>query len=187
MNKSLLTLSGLAILAVVMNHASHSGFIAMYWWTDRYLPVTVPNYDQMGSLAYYGLVAAQKLAVFSVPAFLFITGMFLSYAAHGTQTHLTWVMVRRRILNLLIPYLIWSIVYFSVDFMIGNQKSLGEYILCLFTIRDSVFFYIPLIMVYYIVSPFLAPLTKKHPRLLLGIGAMALPAGISSGYLPLFA
>ncbi len=103
MNKRLLTLSGLAILAVVMNHASHSGFIAMFWWTDQYLPVTVPNYDQMGSLAYYGLVAAQKLAVFSVPAFLFITGMFLSYAARGSQTHLTWRMVRRRIFEFAAP------------------------------------------------------------------------------------
>ena len=187
MNKRLLTLSGLAILAVVMNHASHAGFIAMFWWTDRYLPVTVPNYDQMGSLSYYGLIAGQKLAVFSVPAFLFITGMFLSYAARGTKTHLTWSMVRRRILNLLPPYLLWSIVFYATEIMIGTRRSPVEYILGIFTIREAVFFYIPLIVVYYLLSPFLAPLAKNRPSLLLGVGVLVLLAGIASGYLHLYA
>ena len=186
-NKRLLFLSGLAILAVVMNHASYSGFIAMFWWTDKYLPVTVPNFDQMGSLAYYGLVAQQKLAVFSVAAFLFITGMFLSYAERGSQTHLTWAMVWRRILNLLPPYLIWTVVYYAVEFMIGNRYTPLEYLLGIVTISRSVFFFIPLVIVYYAISPWLAPLAKKRPVLLLSIGGLALLMGILTGYLRFFA
>jgi membrane-bound acyltransferase YfiQ involved in biofilm formation len=187
MNKRLLKLMGIAILAVVMNHASHPGFIAMFWWTDRYLPVTVPNYDQMGSLAYYGLVAAQKLAVFSVPAFLFIMGMFLSYAEHGSKSHLNWVMVRRRIVNLLPPYVIWTTFYWFVDFAIGNRQNLLDYALSFVTINQSIFFYIPLVIVYYLVSLILAPAAKKHPKLLLGIGGLVTGIGIVIGYLHLYA
>lgn len=185
MNKRLLMLSGLAILAVVMNHASYAGFIAMFWWTDRYLPVAVPNYDQVGSLSYYGLVAEQKLALFSVPSFLFITGMFLAYAARGSQSHLTWAAVRTRIFNLIPPYLIWSLVYFAVEFLVSGPRQPLDYALGILTISKSVFFYIPLVIVYYLVSPFLAPLAKKHPRLTLAIGAAALLLGIISGYIHL--
>ena len=46
MNKRLLMLSGLAITAVAVNHAANWGFIALFWWTDRYRAVAVPNYDQ---------------------------------------------------------------------------------------------------------------------------------------------
>ncbi len=187
MNKRLLSLSGIAILAVIMNHASLSGFIALFWWTDRYLPVSVPNYDQMGSLSYYGLVAAQKLAIFSVPAFLFITGMFLSYAAGGDKVKVSWEMIQKRVLNLIPPYLIWSVVYFIVEFIIGNRYSPVEYVLQIVMIRRSVFFYIPLIILYYLISPFLVPLAKKQPKVLLGIGAIVLLLGISMGYIRLYA
>ncbi len=183
MNKRLLMLSGLAILAVVLNHASNSGFIAMFWWTDRYLPVSVPNYDQMGSLAYYGLIAAQKLTLFSVPSFLFITGVFLAYTARGSQSHLTRKVVFQRVLNLLPPYLIWSGVYFLAEYLLGVGYSPAETILRVVTIEDSQFFFVPLIIVYYLLSPFLAPLAKNRPWVLLAIGAGALLVGITAGYL----
>lgn len=187
MNKRLLSLSGLAILAVIMNHASYSGFIALFWWTDRYLLVTVPNFDQMGSLSYYGLVAAQKLAIFSVPAFLFITGMFLSYAAGGSQKKVSWEMIQKRVLNLIPPYLIWSVVYFIVEYIIGRQYSLIDYGMQIVMISRSAFFYIPLIILYYLISPLLVPLAKKRPKVLLGIGAIVLLVGISMGYIRLYA
>lgn len=187
MNKRLLMLSGLAILAVAMNHASLSGFIAMFWWTDRYLPVTVPNYDQMGSLSYYGLVAAQKLALFSVPSFLFITGVFLAYAARGSQPGVSWSVVFRRVLNLVPPYLIWSVVFYAAQFLLGVKHTPIEYVLGLFSVEHSQYFYIPLIIIYYLLSPFLTPLAKNKPWLLLGIGIAAVLAGIATGYLRHFA
>jgi hypothetical protein len=186
MNKRLLMLSGLAILAVVMNHASQSGFVAMFWWTDRYRAVTVPNYDQMGSLSYYGLVAMQKLALFSVPSFLFITGMFLSYAARGSQSRLTWAVVFRRILNLLPPYLIWSAVYYGLAYALGTRHTPVEYLLGFFTIEYSVFFFVPLIIVYYLLSPFLSDLAKNRPIVLIATGVTVLLAGMITGYLHLY-
>lgn len=187
MNKRLLMLSGLAIIAVVANHASHVGFVAMFWWTDRYLPVTVPNYDQMGSLSYYQLVAQQKLALFSVPSFLFIMGMFLAYAARGSQSRVTWPVVLKRVANLLPPYLIWSVVFFGVEYLISGGRTLRDYVLAIVTINNSEFFYIPLAIVYYLLSPFLVTLAKNRPRLLLGIGGVTLLIGIASGYVHLYA
>ena len=49
-------LNGLAILAVVFNHASGWGYTAMVYWADRYRPVTVPNFDQVWSPSFYGLI-----------------------------------------------------------------------------------------------------------------------------------
>ena len=78
MRRQIPILRGLAILAVVYNHATGWGYTAMFWWADRYRQVgSLPNYDQMGSLPYYVLAVIQQLAQFSVPAFLFISGFFI--------------------------------------------------------------------------------------------------------------
>ena len=122
MNKRLLILNGIAIIAVVANHASHIGFLAMFWWTDQYLPVSVPNFDQMGSISYYGLIAQQKLALFSVPSFMFVSGVFIAYAVRGNQSRLTWVMIRKRIVNLLPPYLIWTFVFVIGEIVVVKES-----------------------------------------------------------------
>lgn len=180
-------LNGLAILAVVANHASHSGFTAMFWWTDRYQPVSVPNYDQMGSFSYYLLVVLQKLALFSVPTFLFITGIFLAYAARGAQSQLTWTVIKRRVLNLLPPYLIWTTVYFVLQYLLGTRLALQDYLLGYVSIEQSPYFFIPLVILYYLLSPFLAPLAKNHWKLVLGLGGLILMLGIARSYLSIYA
>ena len=68
MYRRVFLLMGLAIVAVVCNHAAGWGYTAMFWWTDRYRPVTVPNFDQTGTLPYYGLLLLKQLTLFSVPA-----------------------------------------------------------------------------------------------------------------------
>jgi probable poly-beta-1,6-N-acetyl-D-glucosamine export protein len=176
-------LSGLAIIAVAINHATNWGYIAMFWWTDQYLPVTVPNYDQMGSFSYYLLVIAQKLSVFCVPAFLFVTGMFLAYAARGSQSHLTWETVRRRIFNLLPPYLLWIIIMYIAQYFMDEKRTVLQYLWGLISIEDSPFFFVPLIIVYYLISPFLVELARQRMKLLLSIGIAVLVMGIVRGYL----
>ena len=93
MTKRVFLLNGLAIVAVVCNHAASWGYTALFWWTDRYRPVTVPNYDQLGSLSYWAIVVVRQLTVFSLPAFLFVSGFFVAYASRGNRSSLTW---RRR-------------------------------------------------------------------------------------------
>jgi fucose 4-O-acetylase-like acetyltransferase len=174
MNRRLLILNGIAIIDVVANHASHVGVIAMFWWTNLYRNVTVPNFDQMGSLSYYGLVAEQKLALFSVPSFLFVSGVFIAYAMRGRQSRLSWGMIKKRILNLLPPYLIWTLVFVVLEITVtGATYTLREFLLSFITVRFSPFFFVPLLIVYFLISPLLAPLAKNHWQWLLA-GALAL-------------
>jgi fucose 4-O-acetylase-like acetyltransferase len=186
MNKRLLILSGIAILAVVANHASHIGFVAMFWWTDRYWPVSVPNYDQMGSLFYYGLVAQQKLALFSVPAFLFVSGAFIAYAARGAQSRLSWTMIWKRISNLLPPYLIWMAVYITTDiFIVKTPYTWQDLLSSLLTIGGSPFFFVPLLIVFYAISPVIAPISKNHWKWLIFLALLLQLAAIGRAYLRL--
>ncbi len=174
MNRRLLILNGIAIIAVVANHASHAGFVAMFWWTDLYRNVTVPNFDQLGSLSYYGLVAEQKLALFSVPSFLFVSGVFIAYAMRGRQSRLSWTMIKKRIFNLIPPYLIWTLVFLGIEIVVaGAAYTPLEFVLSFVTVRFSPFFFVPLLMVYFLISPLLAPLAKNHWKWLLA-AALAL-------------
>jgi hypothetical protein len=79
MIRRLLYLNGLAVLGVILFHASGMGFVAMFAWTHRYLPVTAPNYDQMGSAAYYGLRVIEAIVTFSIPAFSVYLRIFHSF------------------------------------------------------------------------------------------------------------
>jgi len=166
-------LRGWAILAVVCHHAANCGFLAMFWWVHRYRPVTPPNYDQVGTIPYYILAVVNQAALFSVPAFLFISALFITYAAHGGMPVLSWRIIRTRLLNLLWPYLIWSIVIFVVDGMLGTVYSPIEYLTKLIT-GDAVgaYFFIPVLAQFYLLSPFLVRWAKARPGFLLALSAL---------------
>lgn len=192
MTQRLFLLNGLAILAVVCNHSAHAGFLALFWWTDRYMPgVTVPNYDQFGTISYYALIVITKLTPFAIPAFLFVSGFFIAYTARGSQSALSWKVVRTRIVNLLIPYFIWSLVYFILDFFesclnVCTVESLDTYLVKLATGGAvTTFWYVPLICQFYLLSPFLLRLARTRPRLLLGIGLCTLLGTLLVTYLGL--
>jgi membrane-bound acyltransferase YfiQ involved in biofilm formation len=166
MMRRLLLLSGLAILAVVSNHAAGWGYVAMFWWTDRYRPVTVPNYEQLGSLPYYALLAIRQLTVFAVPTFLFVSGFFIAYSARGTHPTLNWKVIRTRLADILVPFFVWSVVFLLVDSFIGDKRSPVTYLYeVLF--GASAYFYIPLVCQFYLLSPFLVSAAKTRGKLLL--------------------
>lgn len=187
MTRRLLLLNGLAILAVVCNHTIAWGFTAMFWWTDRYRPVTVPNFDQLGTVPFYTLVVLRQLTVFAVPTFLFVSGFFIAYAARGSQSVLTWKGVRVRITNLLIPYLLWSILIFTGEMLQGETHQPVEYLKRLaLGGAYSAYFYVPLLCQFYLLAPFLVPFARSRWRGLLA-GAALLQLGIISlSYLNLF-
>lgn len=193
MVRRLFLLNGLAILAVVCNHAVPQAFIAMFWWTDRYQLVdAIPNYDQFGTLTYYVLIAIAKLTFFSVPSFLFVSGFFIAYTARGQQSNLGWKVIKTRLVNLLVPYLIWSLVIFLIIWLescldICTVEPLGTYLVKLLTGGASrVYWYVVLICQFYLLSPWLVSLAKTHLRLLLLLAALAHLAGLIAVYLGLF-
>lgn len=149
-------LNGVATLLVVLNHTAYYGFIAMFNWTDRYQQVTVPNFDQLGSLAYYTLFIFHQIAEMAIPAFLFVSGFFIAFAARASRSGITWDMVWSRSKKLIVPFLIWTaifttIVYFSpLEVTINLLYLLGRY------------YYIPLIIQLYALSPFLVRFVKRN-------------------------
>ncbi len=169
MRRQIPLLRGLAILAVVCNHAVGWGYVAMFWWTDRYRQVaSLPNYDQRGSPTYYVLLAVQQMALFSVPAFLFISGFFVSYAARGG---LRPKMVRTRVLHLLWPYLFWSLVAFACDGVLGKLLTPGEYLRRLLVGKAvPAYFFVPLLIQFYLLAPWLVRLARDSGTALL-VGA----------------
>jgi peptidoglycan/LPS O-acetylase OafA/YrhL len=186
MLKRMLLLNGLAIIGIVLSHSIKWANTAMFWWTDQYRPVAVPNYDQMNTASYFAMVVLQKVGVFAVPAFLFISGFFVAYAARGKST-LTWKMVGVRLKNLLIPYLIWSIIIFVVDFFQGTTYPPVEYLRRLL-LCDAVpaYYYVFLLCQLYILSPLLAPFAKARSHLLLSISLIIFVAIVSLFYVKLY-
>ena len=173
MNRKLFLLNGLAIQAVVANHASGWGITAMFWWAHRYLPVESPNFDQLGSASYWLLVLLKQLTVFSVPAFLFVSGAFMTYAGRGTTSTLNWRTLRARLLGLLYPYLIWSLVYFVWKGVQDGPYLWWEYPLKLLTGQAvGAFFYVPVLIQLLAISVWLVRWASRRPYLVLAISAV---------------
>lgn len=173
MIRRLLQLNGLAILGVVMNHAIGWGFVAMFWWANRYRPVSVPNFDQLGSPTYYSLRVVEQLIVSSIPIFLFVSGFFVAIATGRNRT-IGWRLVGVRIINLLIPYILWSLFTFATDFLLlGIQHAPLQYLKLLAVGgATSAFYYVPLLCQLYLVSPLLVPLAKWRWKLLIALSLL---------------
>lgn len=181
-------LNGLAILAVVLNHSALAGLTAMFWWTDRYRPgVSIPNWDQFGSLSHYGLIAMMKLSFFAVPSFLFVSGSFLAYTVRGNTSALSWKMVRTRVTALLIPYLIWSATQFLAEILLSCHRTGCEVSSPLLYLQRLIvgdtYWYVPLICQVFLLSPFLVAWAKDRWRLLLFLVIMAQLSSITISYL----
>lgn len=164
MIKRLLIISGIAIVAVVCNHAAGWGYTALFWWSHRYSSILPPNLDQVGSASYFLLGILRQLSVFAVPSFLFISGIFIAYASKNRDGGLTWKMVWMRIKYLLIPYVIWSLVIFFGEYFQGVVYSPIEYIKRLmFGEASPGYFFVIMLIQFYVLSPFLvAAMMKKR-------------------------
>lgn len=155
--KRILFLNGIGVIALVINHAADWGLQAMFDWTDRYMPVSVPNYDQLGTLPFYITVWIRQLVSIDIPAFLFVSGFFIAYAAGREQPNLKWKVVFNRIKVLIPPFIIWTIVRYILLRQVPSS------------VHDVLMpvFYIPLITQFYLISPFIVSIVQKRWKLML--------------------
>lgn len=154
-------------MGVVLNHAAGWGYVAMFWWADRYAPVVAPNFGAMGSPAYFALRGIEQLITASVPAFLFVSGFFVAFAS-GRQSRPAWGWAWTRIYWLVIPYLIWSVLTLGGDAALGQTYSAGEYLRRLLVGGATpAFYFVPLLCQLYLLSPWIVPLARDHGRALL--------------------
>lgn len=168
MLKRLLYMNGLAILAVVLNHARVWGIISMFFWTNRYRPVSVPNYDQVGTIAYYTLLGFAGIIQFAIPTFLFVSGFYIAIATGRNKSTIPWNAVLSRIKFLVIPYLVWFSIMSVVLFLEGIRYTPIEYVKLLLTgyIRGP-YYFVPMLIQLYLLAPFIVPFAKSNWKLLL--------------------
>ncbi|UCG22657.1 MAG: acyltransferase [Chloroflexota bacterium] len=157
----MLLLNGLAVLCVVLHHAAAFGFQAMFDWTHRYREVTVPNYDLIGSLPFYALIMVRQLDQFALPAFMFVSGYFVAFMAGGDGSKLSWKAVWPRARRFVAPFIIWSLIFIV---LIARPNSIGTLL--------TPYYYIPLVIQYYLISPLIVPLARRHWKLVLVAAAV---------------
>jgi surface polysaccharide O-acyltransferase-like enzyme len=168
MVKRLLLLNGLATIGAVLHHATFWELTAMFWWVDRYLPVTVPNFDQLGSLRYIVLRLLDQLAFPGVFAFLIVSGYFMAVTAGHGENRKVWKLVLRRIQTLVIPYLIWSAAFFAFEIVQGERYTPGQVVSLLLTGGITPpYYYVPLLIQLYVIAPVLVRLSRGHWKALL--------------------
>lgn len=176
MIRRLLQLNGISIIGVILFHAAGWGFVAMFAWSAQYAASVGPAYDPGGSVAYYVLRLMEQLAVFSIPAFLFVSGYFVAFATGRSQRTVGWNVIGARIKGLLIPYLLWSTLLFALAALQGQVYSPVQYVVGYLTGQaNPAYYYVPLLIQFYLLSPLLVPWARKHWRaLLIGAGLIQL-------------
>lgn len=152
MTKRLLVLNGLACLMIPINHAASYGLQALFLWTDRYMNVQVPNYDQLGSLTYYVLIFSRNVEHFAIPAFLFVSGFFIAFLARGNDYRVSWDMVLPRVKVLIPPFVIWTVFRFVL--LLGPPSTIQEIL--------QPYWFILFLIQCYLLSPIIVPLAKKN-------------------------
>jgi len=176
----LLKLNGLAIFGTVLNHTHGWGLIAMFLWTHRYKPVTVPNFDQLGSPTYYFLRIIEQLIAFSIPAFLLVSGYFVAFST-GQNKSVKWKTVITRIKFLIIPYLVWCAILVVGYLLEGNTYTpISLFILIVTGEIEGPYYFVPLLIQLYLISPILVLIAKKSWKtLLIGTAIIQLFAQLS--------
>ena len=146
--------------------------------------MAVPDWSQLGTLSYYFLLVFRQLAIFSVPAFFFITGYFISYSALDKFHQTRWTFVWKRLKTLLIPYLIWSIILILGDILQNNYSSVLEYLKLIVTTGIiGPYWFVPALCYCYILSPIIILLVKRNWKLVLAAAGLIQLVPIIIGWL----
>jgi surface polysaccharide O-acyltransferase-like enzyme len=141
---------GFAIIGVIAIHASL---------------LTFPSTGG-GKLA---LVAYQQLLNFSVPAFVFISGYWLSKEPIGSLQDYKKFLTKR-LSRVLIPYFLWSFVYIAYVAIKTRDIDIRQIIHTFLTgaaYGDYYYWFIIMISQFYIITPVLQYLNRKRYGLIL--------------------
>ena len=161
--KRLLLLASIAICLLPVHHATGYGFQAMFDWTDQYRAVSVPNYDRIGSPAFFVMILIQQLDYFALPGFMLVTGFFLAtFAASGNPRTVSWKTALTRSRTFFIPWLVWTLIFFG---LFARRLPINA---------DDLFdryYYVLLVIAYTLLAPLLIPITRDRWKTVLGVSA----------------
>ncbi len=129
-------LRGPAIIGVVAIHSAGIG----YTFNDTTIDFNVT-------------VFWRQMINFSVPVFVAISGYFLANKETNTKESYL-IFIKKQVPRVLIPYLLWSVLYLGISYLRG--ATLLSLIYQLFTFTSSApFYFIILIIEYYLLLPIL--------------------------------
>jgi hypothetical protein len=144
-------LSGLAILAVIFNHAN---------WH-------ILEDFAAGAAGGYPFLITDQVGKFAIAAFMFIAGYFIAYATSGGKRDLKWGIVQSRLLALLWPWLIWSLLMTVGQRFQGRPINLEEFLRNLFI----QYYFIPMLFASYLLAIPLSRWARINARSLLAVFA----------------
>ncbi len=171
-------LRGLAILAVVLNHSAGWAVTALVWWSGRFGSATPPNKTWIGTPAYFVLLLASQLPLFSVPLFLFVSGYFVAYASRGDPRRLTYSVTFASLRSLLGPFVFWLTI---ASLLAGAVSSLGKAHDFTSGLEDGLvssliaYYYVPTLVAMLVVSRPLMAMVIRRPILLLAVTLIMQP------------
>lgn len=156
MNRQFPALRGFAIFLVVINH---SIVLSLQAITQYGLPRT-PTWET------YLLLAIKEIGVIAVPIFLFLAGAFMMYALKGKTIREGYRLILPALKNVVIPYLIWSIIFYLFVFFLNSESySLLGYLKNIFV--GYPFNFVPILVFYIALAPLWAWVVKKYPVVIL--------------------
>lgn len=140
--KSIDSLRGLAILAVILIHT-----------TTRTLEAS--NFNLVG---FSWTLFLNQAVRFAVPLFIMISGFVLETSKREESY---WSFIKRRFSKIFIPYIFWSLFYY---FFVYNNN--GDSLVKVFLTGNASYqlYFIPALLVFYLVFPLLHKLVHRVPN-----------------------
>jgi peptidoglycan/LPS O-acetylase OafA/YrhL len=156
MSRQFPALRGLAILLVVVNHSivlslaasAGAGHTAPPGW-ERFV-----------------LEALRGLGLIAVPTFLFISGGFMTYAVRGKDLRTGYRTVLLGLRHIVVPYLLWSLVFYVLVFALRGERYAPQDYLRNLAVGYP-YNFVPIVVFFYIASPFLIRVATRHPAAVL--------------------
>lgn len=139
--------------------------------------------------SFWLLAGLNEGARFSIPAFVFISGvaLFYSYADRPVRAGSFW---RKRLGAVALPYLVWSLFYVLFTAWLGHvPMSKLPRLAGLAILQGSAMYqlyFVVLILQFYLLFPFFRPLGKSRWLALLAVGALALQFWLMAKAAPLW-
>jgi len=144
---------GLAIIAVV---AIHAAFPGLSW-----------RYSATGKWNFFFLVACLQLLVFAVPAFVFISGYWMSKKPIKSLADYKTFLIKR-FSRIFVPYLFWSLILLGYPTIKTHTVNVREVIFKLLTGGACAgYFFIIMLAQLYIITPLLQYMNRKRYGLIL--------------------
>lgn len=155
MNRHFPALRGLAILLVVINHSVTLGLGAA-----REAGLVTAQIEKVI------LIAFKELGIVAVPIFLFLAACFFVYGAQEKTIRQGYGLVFQGLPHILVPYLVWSLVYCAVAlWLFGDPISPAIALKNL--IVGYPYNFVPLLVLFDLLAPLLVWAVRRSPGLVL--------------------